>query len=343
VESVQISILLSILSAVATAIWTVWTWGEQQNIDREQKRERLAASYINPFLLATEALQYRLRDLLYEESALRKSNLSRADSGFLSSLTLETLYRFALYFGWENYLFRYSPYNNDPRSIELSRKVVASLIDIENFPDLAFQFTLSEQLSLGQLVVKPVHSFDGEFLSSVQAIDLYRFEEKLRNSQENNSPLFQSPGVRSAIAALEKFSDGGPLDGRKRLETVLVTLVELLEYLEKEEGFSVAVQNRLSLSGASLQHSPEQAIAVVHKTAGRIRLRVPRTKFDDNYADRLCDRVLSLAGVTAASVNRTSASLIVHYTAFPSRQTPEVFLVNFIRDTDREERETLDN
>jgi hypothetical protein len=334
VEPVEISILVSILSAVATAVWTVWTWGEQQNIDREQKRERLAASYINPFLLATEALQYRIHDLLHEESALRKSNLVRADNGFASPLTLETLYRFALYFGWENYLFRYSPYNNDPRSIELSRKVVASLIDIENFPDLAFQFTLGEQLSLGQLVVKPVHSFDGEFLSSVQAIDLYRFEEKLRASKEHHSPLFQSPGVRSAIEALEKFSAGDALDGRERLEAILVALVELLEYLEKEEGFSVAVQNRLSLPISRLQHSAgsEKVIEVVHQTAGRIRLRVPRTRFDEKYADRLCDRVLSLAGVTEASVNRPSASLTVHYTAFPSREAPDAFLVNFIQD-----------
>jgi Heavy metal associated domain 2 len=109
--------------------------------------------------------------------------------------------------------------------------------------------------------------------------------------------------------------------------------VELLEYLEKEEGFSVAVQNRLSLAGASLQHSPEPAIEVVHKTAGRIRLRVPPMRFDENYADRLRERVLSLAGVTEASVNRTSASLVVYYTAFPSRKAPEVFLVNFIGDT----------
>jgi hypothetical protein len=333
VEPLEISILVSILSAAATAVWTVWTWQEQQNIDREQKRERLAASYVNPFLLAAESLQYRLYNLLYEENALRKSNLIQNTSGFASPLTLETLYRFALYFGWENYLFRYSPYTNDPRSLELSRKVVANFIAIEGFPDETFAFSLSEQLSLGQVVVQPIGSGDSEFLA-VGAIDLYRFEEELQASRESNTPLARSPGVRAAIEALEKFSNGQSLEGRQRLEAILSQLVLLVEYFEKEEGFSVAINEgfRSRLLRPQYSAGSDKAVEVVHQTARRIRLRVPRTRFDQNYADQLRERVLSLSGVTEAIVNRPSASLIVHYTAFTSQEAPDAFLVNFIQD-----------
>lgn len=327
----EISFLLSILSAAATAVWTVWTWGEQQNIERQEKRERLAASYVNPFLLAAEALQYRLYNLLYQENIFRGSNLVQNTSGFVSPLTLETLYRFALYFGWETYLIRYSPYTNDAPSIEISRQVAFNFVDIETFPDQYFSFSLSEQLSLGQLVVKPLGSPDGEFLS-VGSIDIYRFEEELRAARDNDSPLWRSPGVRAAIEALEEFSRGEPLKGCQRLSAILLQLVQLLQYLEKKEGFSVALQEKRFSERLSRSRQGETnggTTEVLHKTAGRIRLRVPRARFDDRYAERLQERLRSLAGVTEVSLNRLSASLTVHYSSSPGRDW-ETFLVSFI-------------
>ncbi|WP_332865997.1 HMA2 domain-containing protein [Pannus brasiliensis] len=327
----EISLIISILSAAATAAWTVWTWGEQQNIERQEKRERLAASYVNPFLLAAESLQYRLYNLLYQEDMFRRSNLVQNTSGFVSPLTLETLYRFALYFGCENYLIRYSPYTHDRPSIEISRQVALNFVDIENFPDSYFSFSLSEQLSLGQLVVKPIGSRDGEF-PSVEAIDIYRFEDELRAARDNDSPLWRSPGVRAAIEALEAFSRGEPLKGCQRLEAILLQLVQLLQYLEKKEGFSVALQEerfseRLSRSRQGMTGAG--TTEVVHKTAGRIRLRVPRSRSDERYAERLLEKIRSLAGVTEVSLNRPSASLTVHYSSSAWRDW-ETFLISFI-------------
>lgn len=180
-EPIEISLIVSILSAAATAVWTVWTWEGQKSTEREEKRERLAAFYVNPFLFAAESLQSRLFNLLYEENTLRRSNFIESTSGFLSPLTAETLYRFALYFGWENYLLRYSPYTNDPQLMDLSRRVVASFIALESFPDETFYFSLSEQQSLGQIVVE-ASGFQSGDIPLARSIDLYRFEEKLQEA-----------------------------------------------------------------------------------------------------------------------------------------------------------------
>jgi hypothetical protein len=59
---------------------------------------------------------------------------------------------------------------------------------------------------------------------------------------------------------------------------------------------------------------PEQVQAeVVHAIAGRVRLRVPRLKYDLAYASWLAQRLQSLAGISHIQVNPAAASLIVTY------------------------------
>jgi hypothetical protein len=292
------------------------------------------ASYVNPFLIAAEALRYRLYTLLYEEDTLRRSGMVRKDPALLCPLTLETIFLFAMYFGWEFYFLRYSDYTDDPISLKLSRKVVGSIGALDDFPDEAFSFSPSEQYSLGSVIVRPsfpvpaTGTFEMEF-PAPSAIDIYRFEEVLIAGRENNAPIARSPGILAAIDALEEFGRGEPLRGRQRLEAILSALVELLEYLEKAERFSVEVERRsLVRSGCS------ERVEVVHRTSGRLRVRVPGIKADEGYAGRLRERLLSLAFVKDASVNPPTGSLTVYYDTLPSPGDPAGFLIDFL------ERET---
>ena len=56
--------ILSIFSAVVAAVWTAWTWREQQQAVRQVQRDQAAALYVNPLLLAGHQLESRLRGLL---------------------------------------------------------------------------------------------------------------------------------------------------------------------------------------------------------------------------------------------------------------------------------------
>jgi hypothetical protein len=44
--------ILSVLSALAAAVWSVWTWSEEQQKERQLKRDREAALYVNTFIAA---------------------------------------------------------------------------------------------------------------------------------------------------------------------------------------------------------------------------------------------------------------------------------------------------
>lgn len=76
--------------------------------------------------------------------------------------------------------------------------------------------------------------------------------------------------------------------------------MRLIQYLEKEEGFSVVIDERFRkrLSQEFPTKANGEKAAVLHRSTGQLRLRVPQVRFDENYAERLRERISSLAGIT---------------------------------------------
>jgi hypothetical protein len=58
------TLILSILSAVTAAVWSVWTWREEQETARQLKRDQESALFVNSFIQAMEELQVRLYGIL---------------------------------------------------------------------------------------------------------------------------------------------------------------------------------------------------------------------------------------------------------------------------------------
>jgi len=92
------------LISVAMGLWAVWTWSESQEQERQSRRDRLAALYVNPFVSACEDLQSRIYSIL-EAGGLRTLRKRYPDGAYAE----ETLYLIVRYFGWATALSRYSP------------------------------------------------------------------------------------------------------------------------------------------------------------------------------------------------------------------------------------------
>ncbi|MBV9387912.1 MAG: hypothetical protein JOZ78_15925 [Chroococcidiopsidaceae cyanobacterium CP_BM_ER_R8_30] len=310
-EPGTIGIVLSIFSATATAIWTVLTWNEQQSAAKEQQRDQVAALYVNPFLIACENLQRRLYDVLNEnELEFFKQECQEVyDLG--SPEAIELLYVIVIYFGWAKTVYRYGPYTNDRQAIELNRKISHIFSNISDFSSQAFYFSLSQQRSLGQTFVRTVGELNSIY-PRFEATSLYKFAEELVKDINRCSPLYQN--VRRTIKAIDCANHVEELEGRERLVAVQNYLVDLLSYLEKQEGFSVSnpLHQKASLIGSGISQFHTE-MEVVHEIKGRVRLRIPQLRQDESYAEALRSRLQSLASVKTVKINSAAASITLNY------------------------------
>ena len=60
------TLIFSVLSALAASVWSVWTWREEQQKERQIKRDQESALFVNSLILASgrtanAALQYARR------------------------------------------------------------------------------------------------------------------------------------------------------------------------------------------------------------------------------------------------------------------------------------------
>ncbi len=310
-EPGTIGIVLSILSASATAVWTVWTWSEQHEAEKEHQRDQDAALYVNPFLMACEELQSRLYDILNDDELefFKQESPEVYDVGSLEAI--ELLYVMVIYFGWARYVYRYGPYTNDRQAIELNRKISNTFSNIKDFSRQAFYFSFSEQRSLGQTFVRPLGGVDS-IHPEFETDSLYKFAEEFTKDINRCSPLYQN--IRKTINAIDRANQVEELEGRERLVAVQNLLVELLTYLEEQEGFSVSnrLRQKASLGDSSITQSNTEP-EFVHDIKGRVRLHIPRIRQDDSYAEHLRLRIQSLAGVQAVTINPAAASIAVNY------------------------------
>jgi hypothetical protein len=310
------ALVFSVLSALGAAIWSVWTWREEQQKERQVERDRESALFVNSFMVALEKLQARLYGILEEDDlAFYKQEYPKRDESG-SPFAVEVLYRFSRYFGWGHRAFRYGPYTNDPKLIELVSRIGGTFESRRKFPGEAFRFTFEDRVALGEAVVRSTGQAQG-FIPEFESITLFQFQDEMRDKSGKYRQLFQCQAVRRTLAALDEAERPEALEGVERLAVLQNLLVDLLAYLEDMEGFSVSAgsRRRARLKGAAAEALPPlgAAASVVHQTPGRIRLRVPRLKTDDTYANRLHSLLETVDHVDGISISVNAASVVVGF------------------------------
>jgi hypothetical protein len=224
------------LIPVTMGLWAIWTWSQQREQERLTERARLAALYVNPFLSACEDLQSRIYHVLELEglSTLRR----RYPDGDYAE---EILYLIVRYFGWAAAMARYSPYSQDPEVTRLAEAVRDAFATTDaEFPVGPFNFFHPEQKALGKMVMSRMEGQHGVELDTISS---YEFKERLASP-----PLSRSESVQQSLEALRTAESAEHLRGRKRLEKAQHYLVDLLNYLEDREGYSLFVGERKKCS-----------------------------------------------------------------------------------------------
>jgi len=238
------------LIPVATAAWAIWTWAHDHERERQRERARMAALYVSPFLSACEDLQSRIYKIL-ELEGLRSLRERYPDGAYAE----ETLYLIVRFFGWSAAVSRYGPYTQDPEVVRLATAVRRAFATSgAKRPVGPFNFFLPEQKALGKMVM---HSVEGEHGRELDTVSYYEFMEKLKSP-----PLSESASVKQSVEALRNAQDAQEILGRDRLAEAQTYLVDLLTYLEGQEGYSLFAGERKKCS-----HSKDRS--------ARIGLRPP--------------------------------------------------------------------
>lgn len=224
------------LIPVATAAWAIWTWAHDHERERQRERARMAALYVSPFLSACEDLQSRIYKIL-ELGGLGSLRERYPDGAYAE----ETLYLIVRYFGWSAAVGRYGPYTQDPEVIRLAtaaRRAFAT--SSSKRPVGPFNFFLPEQKALGKMVM---NSVEGEHGRELDTISYYEFKEQLESP-----PLSESESVNQSLEALRNAEGVHKVLGRERLAEAQNHLVDLLGYLEAQEGYSLFAGDRKKCS-----------------------------------------------------------------------------------------------
>ena len=321
------TLIFSVLSALAASVWSVWTWREEQQKERQIKRDQESALFVNSLILAAEELQMRLYSMLEgdELAFYKKEYPEKYDFG--SPYAVEILYRFSQYFGWAQRNYRYGPYTNDPRVIELIRMIGETFENRSKFPGDAFRFTIDERVSLGGAVVRRIGD-ETALIPTFESITLFDFQEEISNKSSKHTPLYQSRAIRSTLAAIDRADRPEALEGLERLAVLQNLLVDLLTYLEGVEGFRVSIgaRRRARLGGSYAQDLAATATVatVLHQTRGRIRMGIPRLRWDEAYANRLQSLLETVDNVRSIRISVSTASVVINF-------SPEIPELEFAR------------
>jgi len=283
---------------------------------RQVQRDRAAALYVNPLLLAGHQLQRRLGGLLDgHELVSNQPAQDGGQDGSVSSTAIETLWTFAQFCAWGAVNMRHGPYTRDPKVIKLITAISRTLDDRERFGEGAFRFSTAEQESLGQTVLRRVGQATvqaGESSSAlaefavVTAVD---FERDFRDVQSDKAGLFRSRALRRVVEVIDRAARVEQLEGQERLAAVQQLLRSLLDHLERLEGFCVH-------SHESRGVSPDLSVgppSILHRTRGRIRLGMPELRTNADAADHLKALIRAWKGVEDVSINSTTGSVAIRY------------------------------
>ncbi len=321
------TLFFSVISALAASVWSLWTWREEQQKERHLKRDQESALFVNSLILAAEELQMRLYSMLEENELAFYKKEYPEEYEFGSPYAIEILYRFSQYFGWAQCNYRYGAYTNDPRVIELVRMIGETFENRSKFSGDAFRFTIDERVSLGGAVVRRAGDLTS-LIPTFESITLFQFQEELSDKSSKHTPLYQSKPVRSTLAAIDRAYRPEVLEGFERLAVLQNLLVDLLTYLEGMEGFRVSIgaRKRARLGGSSTHALPavSTVATVLRQTRGRIRMGIPRLRWDEAYANSLQSLLESVDNVRSIRISVSAASVVINF-------SPEIPEMEFAR------------
>src|SRR5215470_3243015 len=246
------------LISVAMGLWAVWRWSQTQEDERQSRRDQLAALFVNPFMSACEDLQSRIYNIL-QLGGLRTLRKRYPDGTYAE----ETLYLIVRYFGWAATLSRYSPYSKDPvvfRLAEAVRDAFATTSD--GFSVVAFTLFHPEQKALGKMVMSRTQGQHGLELDTISS---YKFKDRL-----SLPALSNSQSVQQSLQALRDTENAENLPGRNRLEKAQHHLVDLLNYLEAQEGYHLFTGVRKKCSSVQ-EHGARNGSPRLPATDGLVR------------------------------------------------------------------------
>jgi len=243
------------LIPVATAAWAVWTWAHDHEMERQRERTRMAALYVSPFLSACEELQSRIYMIL-ELGGLDALRRRYSDGTYAE----ETLYLLVRFFGWAAAVTRFGPYTQDPKVIGLVMSIRRAFsITCARFPVGPLNFFIPEQKALGKMVM---HCVEGQYGNALDTISFYEFKDLLVSP-----PLADSESVTQTLEMLRAAEDVSEIEGRERLAQAQAHLVDLLSYLEANEGYSLFPGKRQKCGthqpGGHLEDGASRPVATV--------------------------------------------------------------------------------
>lgn len=326
--------VFSLMSALAAAAWSVWTWQSEREKERDFKRNEMSAQYVNTFIAATQELQRLLYKILEEDEFSNYRSKYSQSAEQASSHAIELLYYLSAFFGWALMTFRFGPYTRDSKMIAIMAEIGEVLESRTRFSGDAFRFSLCDRHALGMVVLKRVgeNSCGPAFIS----ISRFKFEEEMLAANSEWSRLFQSEEVRCTLQAIDRAIQGEPLEGRERLSVLQNLLVDLLSYLEQQEGFHISFGERgrakVAKSYSELNDYRTTKIRVLHQVQGRVRLAIPRLHTDKAYADELASLMQTIKQIRAVRINSKAASVVIEYSAEEIRA--EEFLETVLKKID---------
>jgi hypothetical protein len=246
------------LISVAMGLWAVWTWSQTQEQERQSGRDQQAALFVNPFISACEDLQSRIYSIL-ELGGLHTLRRRYPDGAYAE----ETLYLIVRYFGWAATLSRHGPYTRDPVVFRLAGGVRDAFATTRaGSPVGAFNFFRPEQRALGKMVMSRTTGQHGIELDTISS---YEFKERL-----SLPALSNSQSVQQSLQALRDTENAQNLPGRNRLEQAQHHLVDLLNYLEPQEGYHLFAGVRKKCSSVQ-EHGARNGSQRLPATDGLVR------------------------------------------------------------------------
>ena len=111
-----------------------------------------------------------------------------------------------------------------------------------------FNFFPAEQKALGKMVM---HSMEGEFGHEMDTISYYEFRDMIQSPYR----MPESSAVQETLETLRAARYAEDIEGRERLAEAQNHLVNLLNYLEKKEGYSYFPKTRQKCRSSRLMES----------------------------------------------------------------------------------------
>ncbi|MEM7154585.1 MAG: hypothetical protein AAF799_17185 [Myxococcota bacterium] len=243
-------LLVSTGIAAITGLWTVYTWRAEKEKERnaleqreaaslrarerqlaiqqeheEAEERRRAALYTLPFMLAAEALQSRLYNIVAQEGlvALREAY---PDGAYAD----EVLHLMAQYFGWEHCMVRYTKYAYDDAFMSSTRHI-GELFATVRF-GAGMRVYRNDQIGIGRIALD---RYTGEYGVEFDAIGERDFLRKLHEDEALN-------GVTGrAVQSLRDAEHRSEIEQgtRDRMAALQAELCVLLEGLEDKQGVRV--------------------------------------------------------------------------------------------------------